>query len=119
VEYGYDETEVPGEITKGLRPTSVRYPNNRLVHYTYGTSASDADVLSRLDAIKDDSAGSPALPKLPQSVTSFFRQVEDRNDDELLRNGNSAATASLVTCLAARGAVADTCAPAPTHRGAP
>ena len=42
-----------------MRPKSIRYPNGRLVHYTYGSAASDADNLNRLDAIKDDNAGSP------------------------------------------------------------
>jgi len=59
VEHAYDGTEVSDELTKGLRPTSVRYPNGRLVHYTYGSSGSAADNLGRLEAIKDDSAGSP------------------------------------------------------------
>jgi len=43
----------------GLRLESVRYPNGRLVHYTYGTAGSDADNLSRLDAIKADNSGTP------------------------------------------------------------
>ena len=43
-----------GEYTKGMRLKSVRYPNARLVHYTYGSTDSDADNLARLDAIKDD-----------------------------------------------------------------
>ena len=42
-----------------LRPSSVRYPNGRLVHFTYGSTDSMADVLNRLDAIQDDSGGSP------------------------------------------------------------
>ena len=46
-------------FTKGLRPSSVRYPNGRLVHFTYGSADSMADALNRLDAIKDDSGGSP------------------------------------------------------------
>ncbi len=58
-EYNYDQTAGGGEFTKGLRRTSVRYPNNRLVHLTYGSAGSAADNLNRLDAIKDDSGGSP------------------------------------------------------------
>jgi len=42
-----------------MRLKSVRYPNARLVHSTYGSSGSDADNLNRLDAIKDDNGGSP------------------------------------------------------------
>ncbi|MCA9182811.1 MAG: RHS repeat-associated core domain-containing protein, partial [Planctomycetales bacterium] len=42
-----------------MRQTSLRYPNGRLVHYTYGTSGSAADSLNSLDAIQDDDSGSP------------------------------------------------------------
>jgi RHS repeat-associated protein len=59
VQYNADTTAASGEYTKGLRPTSVRYPNARLVHLTYGSSGSDADNLNRLDAIQADSGGSP------------------------------------------------------------
>ena len=59
-QYNLDTTAASGEYTKGLRPTSVRYPNARLVHWTYGSSGSDADNLNRLDAIQADSGGSPA-----------------------------------------------------------
>ncbi len=45
VQYNY------GDADDGLRLESVQYPNGRLVHYTYGSSGSDADVLNRLDAI--------------------------------------------------------------------
>ncbi|MEZ6114297.1 MAG: hypothetical protein R3C99_25290 [Pirellulaceae bacterium] len=38
---------------------SLRYPNGRLVHYTYGTTDIAADGLNRLDAIQDDDGGSP------------------------------------------------------------
>ena len=48
----------PQTVRQG-RPTSMRYPNGRLVHFTYGSSGSDADLLNRLDAIQDDSTGSP------------------------------------------------------------
>jgi hypothetical protein len=39
----YDTTVASGEYTKGLRPTTVRYPNNRLVHLTYGTTGANGD----------------------------------------------------------------------------
>ena len=53
VEYDY------AGASSGLRPVSLRYPNGRLLHYTYGTPDSTADVLGRLDAICDDNAGNP------------------------------------------------------------
>ena len=59
VQYNFDTTASGGKYTKGLRPSSVRYPNGRLVHFTYGSADSTADALNRLDAIKDDSGGSP------------------------------------------------------------
>ena len=59
MQYNFDTTASGGKYTKGLRPSSVRYPNGRLVHFTYGSADSTADALNRLDAIKDDSGGSP------------------------------------------------------------
>jgi hypothetical protein len=59
VQYNRDSTASGGEFTKGLRPTSVRYPNARLVHFTYGTSGETDDAVHRLAAIKDDNSGSP------------------------------------------------------------
>ena len=59
VGYNYDTTAASGEYTKGLRPTSVRYPNARLVHLTYGSSGGTGDATARVEAIKDDSGGSP------------------------------------------------------------
>jgi len=59
VQYNFDTTASGGKFTKGLRPSSVRYPNSRLLHLTYGSSDSTPDVLNRLDALKDDSGGSP------------------------------------------------------------
>ena len=49
VGYNYDTTVSASEYTKGLRPTSVRYPNARLVHRTYGSSGSPADALGRVE----------------------------------------------------------------------
>ena len=43
VDYNYDTTAASGEYTKGLRPTSVRYPNARLVHFTYGSNGGTGD----------------------------------------------------------------------------
>jgi hypothetical protein len=59
VGYNFDDTAASGAFTKGMRPKSVRLPNGRLVHYTYGSAGSIADCLARLDAIQDDSSGSP------------------------------------------------------------
>ncbi|MDZ7620794.1 MAG: RHS repeat-associated core domain-containing protein [Patescibacteria group bacterium] len=53
VQYNY------ADASAGLRLESVRYPNGRLVHYTYGSAGSDADHLNRLDAIRDDDGGNP------------------------------------------------------------
>ncbi|NUQ62918.1 MAG: hypothetical protein HUU20_10535, partial [Pirellulales bacterium] len=57
--YNYDTTASSGVFTMGLRPTSVRYPNGRLVHFTYGTAAEAGDAMSRLAAINDDNSGNP------------------------------------------------------------
>lgn len=57
--YSYDTTASVGILSKGLRLTSLRFPNGRLVHHTYGTTGSTGDVMSRVAAIKDDNSGSP------------------------------------------------------------
>ncbi len=59
VSYNCDTTASGGEYTKGMRKSSVRYPNSRLVHWTHGSTLSTADAMNRVDAIKDDSGGSP------------------------------------------------------------
>jgi len=59
VQYNYDQSASSGVFTKGLRPTSLRYPNARLVHTTYGTSGSTPDALARVAAINADGSGSP------------------------------------------------------------
>ena len=57
--YNYDTSASSGTFTKSLRPTSVRYPNGRLVHFTYGSSGEMNDALNRLAAINDDNSGTP------------------------------------------------------------
>ena len=52
---GYDYADAD----HGLRLEAIRYPNGRLLHYTYGDPDSDADILNRLDAICDDDGGNP------------------------------------------------------------
>ncbi|NUQ66081.1 MAG: RHS repeat-associated core domain-containing protein, partial [Pirellulales bacterium] len=59
VGYNYDTSASAGVFTKSLRATSIRYPNGRLVHFTYGSSGEMNDALNRLAAINDDNAGNP------------------------------------------------------------
>ncbi len=59
VQYDYDTTASGGVFTRGLRPTSVRYPNGRRIHLDYGPSGGIADALGRVAAIREDDAGSP------------------------------------------------------------
>ena len=64
VDYAYDDytgtyNGITSVFTKGMRPKSVKYPNGRVVHYTYGTGGLD-DLLSRVAAIyNDNGSGSP------------------------------------------------------------
>ena len=60
VGYNYDTSASSGVYTNGLRLISLVYPNGRLVHFTYGTSGGVNDVLNRIEAINDDSSGSPS-----------------------------------------------------------
>ena len=81
VGYNYDETAAGGEFTKGLRLKSLRYPDGRLVHHTYGSNGSDADNLSRLDAIKDDSAGSPGTTLASFAYLGFEQVVIEEYEE--------------------------------------
>ena len=62
VQYNRDESASNGQFTKRLRASSVRYPNGRLVHTTYGTAGSMGDALSRIDAINADNCSVPGDP---------------------------------------------------------
>ncbi|MCG3180448.1 MAG: hypothetical protein BIFFINMI_02809 [Phycisphaerae bacterium] len=73
VQYNRDPATVAGAYTKGLRTSSVRYPNGRLEHYGYGASGSRDEMISRVATINDDQqalgGGTPGLPG--QAVTSY------------------------------------------------
>lgn len=49
VQYGYADGSA-----NTIRPTSLTYPNGRVIAYTYGASGSIPDAISRVDAIEDD-----------------------------------------------------------------
>jgi RHS repeat-associated protein len=64
VDYAYDDATgtyngITSVFTKGMRPKSIKYPDGRLVHYTYGTGGGLDDALSRVAAIYNDNGGSP------------------------------------------------------------
>jgi RHS repeat-associated protein len=56
VQYGYANGSA-----NTIRPTSVTYPNGRVITYSYGAADSMDDALSRIDSIVDDDAGSTHL----------------------------------------------------------
>jgi len=56
VQYGYADG---GSNT--VRPTTITYPDGRVITYDYGTSGSTNDALSRIGSIIDDDAGSTHL----------------------------------------------------------
>ncbi len=62
VEYDYDDTASGGVLTKGLRPESVRYPNDsweatgRVVYTKYGTTSGTNDLVNRVEEIWDSAA---------------------------------------------------------------
>jgi RHS repeat-associated protein len=59
IQYNRDTTVSNGVYTKRLRYTSVRYPDSRLIHSTYGTSGQTDDALNRTAAINADNSGTP------------------------------------------------------------
>ena len=66
VDYAYDDYTddtyrgIDDVFTKGMRPKSIKYPNSRLVHYTYGTGGGVADALSRVAVISGNADGTTA-----------------------------------------------------------
>ena len=56
VQYAFDETAGgSGELTKGLRPVSVTYPNGRKLRYEYRSGHDDR--LGRISYLADDAGG--------------------------------------------------------------
>jgi len=56
VQYGYASGS-----SNTIRPTTITYPDGRVVTYDYGTSGGKDDALSRIASIVDDDAGSTHL----------------------------------------------------------
>jgi YD repeat-containing protein len=73
VEYDYDETASGGELTKGYRLKSIRYPNGRLVHYQYGSG--DNESLNRLDAIADYASSSSSSSGGSATVFASYKYL--------------------------------------------
>jgi RHS repeat-associated protein len=59
VQYNRDTAASSGLYTNRLRLASVRYPNGRLLHTTYGTSGEIGDLLDRAASLNADNSGSP------------------------------------------------------------
>jgi len=56
VQYGYASGSA-----NTIRPTSITYPNGRVITYDYGTASGMNDALSRVGSILDDDAGATHL----------------------------------------------------------
>ncbi len=97
VQNTYD-TSGSTEYTKGLRLTKVRYPNGRLVHYTYVGGQEDntsvpppgqqvymADQINRLNAIQADSSGSPGTTVASYKYLGLSSIVEEFFDEAKLK----------------------------------
>jgi len=80
VQYNYDANDAnsDGVYDKAMRLVSVRYPNGRLVHYTYDSAGSISDKLSRIAAIQDDNSGAPGDVLASYKVNGLMRlAIED------------------------------------------
>jgi YD repeat-containing protein len=60
VDYTYDDGAV-GNVAKYVRLKEVKYPNDRKVHYDYGTVGATDDIMSRLTSIYDDANANNAI----------------------------------------------------------
>jgi hypothetical protein len=55
VQYGYDATAGGDVLSRGMRRSSLTYPNGRVLSYDYGMSGGDGDRIGRVSALKDGS----------------------------------------------------------------
>ncbi len=55
VRYAYDPSASNGQFTKSSRPTTLTYPNGRLLRYEYSSGADDT--LGRISFLADDNGG--------------------------------------------------------------
>jgi RHS repeat-associated protein len=77
VGYDYMASAQAGVYTKGMRLKSVRYPNERLVHYRYGSEGSIGEMLSRLTTIQADSDGLPGQTLASYAYNGVGRMVRE------------------------------------------
>ncbi len=54
VQYGYDSG---ASGSNQIRPSTLTYPNGRVITYSHGTSGGMSDYLNRVDAIEDTTSG--------------------------------------------------------------
>jgi RHS repeat-associated protein len=97
VGYNYDLAATGGALTKGLRFKSLRYPNSRLVHNTYGQTDSLADKLSRLDAIKDDNGGTPNNTLASYQLSGAGRLIAENFDQPQVKLNYAGTTSGSYT----------------------
>jgi hypothetical protein len=71
VEYGYDATTEGCELTGGLRPLSVTYPDGRVLHYDY--AAGDDDALGRISSYFDDDGTTELVRYARLGLDAFVR----------------------------------------------
>ena len=90
VQYGYETAASGGAFTKGLRPTSVTYPNNRVLNFDYSASTDD-DTLGRVSNLYDGNATGTLLRSTVlgprDSRPPRFQQDRHQRPDAQLQSG--------------------------------
>ncbi|MBC8874772.1 MAG: RHS repeat-associated core domain-containing protein [Planctomycetes bacterium] len=64
-----------------IRPTTITYPDGRVITYDYGSSGSTSDALSRIASIIDDDAGSTHLADYSYVGLSTFVEADHTEPD--------------------------------------
>ena len=76
VQYGYANGSADT-----IRPTTLTYPDGRVLTYAYGAADSDNDAFSRVGGLVDDDAGSTHLADYSYLGLSTFVEVDYTEPD--------------------------------------
>jgi RHS repeat-associated protein/uncharacterized delta-60 repeat protein len=90
VQYGYDTTNSSSVLTKGSRPTTMTYPNGRVVTSNYNGTTLD-NTISRLTSLSDSSATLESYTYLGLGTLVSRAHVQPGLDQTYLTDGTQEA----------------------------
>src|SRR5690606_33747864 len=72
------EVDTNSRFKNALRTKQTMYPNERMIHFTFGSDDSISDRLSRVDKIQEDTSGMPNYELSAYSYNGIGRLVESK-----------------------------------------